>query len=228
MAHPARHAPYRLRGCRRRARACVPSGSVDKRGRRIGKNAGLAELTKLYRPDAPEAVDVEGKAAATAKRDIELNAKLARLNAVARGEVDVGSSSSDDSSDSDSEEVDLAVEDEVLALPEAARGEAPRTTLAGHETRRLAAVDMDWEHISSVDILAALQVRGPRAMLVDDAGCARVGCRAQARVGGALTPSAWLLHCAELLPDRRQDRARDSVPVRVRAATPGACTAAVW
>lgn len=146
---------------------CGFAGAVDKRGRALARDAGAQELSKLYRvegnDDAPENVDIEGKARATATRDIIMNKKLERLNAMARGEIAFEGSSSDDDSDSSdsSEDVDLAVDDEILKLPEAARGEAPRTTMEGQETSRLAAVNMDWEHITAVDIFAALQVRWP-------------------------------------------------------------------
>lgn len=140
------------------------AGAVDKRGRPMRKDAGVDELRKLYRTGEeekrPEDINVEETARKTAKRDINITAKLAHLNAVARGEVQIGSSSSsEDSSDSEDEDIDLAVSDKVLALPQAAREPAARTTQEGEETCRLAVVNMDWEHVRAVDVFAALQVR---------------------------------------------------------------------
>ena len=83
---------------------CGFAGAVDKRGRALARDAGAQELSKLYRvegnDDAPENVDIEGKARATATRDIIMNKKLERLNAMARGEIAFEGSSSDDDSDS--------------------------------------------------------------------------------------------------------------------------------
>lgn len=174
------------------------AASVDAKGRKL---AGTAtdqqrdQLAKLYEVDdeggakeeapATSAAEVakaskpaKRKAKAKAKGEAalsteELEARLEALNRLARGEAD---SDGADSSSSSEEDDDDAATSDADADVDADAVLAERDIPTGDETRRLAAVNCDWDHMRAVDLLALFQV-----------GCALA---TLARLLSALTPSA--------------------------------------
>lgn len=140
------------------------AAGVDKRGRKVEKSEDSSALHKYYKLDKDEARQwAEGgddKGEGEDSSD-EVETKLARLNALARGDAELSSSGSSSSDDED-EEGDAAAAAVEGVTPGVTDEDAERSDI---RTRRLAAVNMDWEHVNSTDILAALQVAHTHALL---------------------------------------------------------------
>lgn len=123
------------------------------------KSEDSSALHKYYKLDKDEARqwaeggDDKGEGGGEDSSD-EVETKLARLNALARGDAELSSSGSSSSDDED-EEGDAAAAAVEGVTPGVTDEDAERSDI---RTRRLAAVNMDWEHVNSTDILAALQV----------------------------------------------------------------------
>lgn len=129
--------------------------SVDRYGRKLGKDAGKKELERFYRVEDEEESD-EADIKQDKGRDKAVRKELARVEGKKRDydpirEGGFSSSSSEESSsesDEEDEEEDPQVEDET-ELPEE-RADVPM----GEVTTRLAAVNMDWDNIRAMDIMA--------------------------------------------------------------------------
>jgi hypothetical protein len=129
--------------------------SVDRYGRKIGKDAGKKELERFYRVE-DEDEDEKDDIKQDKGRDKAVRKELARVEGKKRDydpirEGGFTSSSSEESSgesDDEEEEEEAQVEDET-ELPEE-HAEVPM----GEVTTRLAAVNMDWDNIRAVDIMA--------------------------------------------------------------------------
>ncbi|CUS10169.1 unnamed protein product [Tuber aestivum] len=106
--------------------------SVDRYGRKIGKDAGKEEIKRYYHISDEEDEDEEE----------------ARAYDPARGEGVI--STSEESSDEEDEEVGEAEEEAVRAQMEVQR-EIPM----GEVSKRFAAVNLDWDNVQAVDLLKA-------------------------------------------------------------------------
>jgi len=104
--------------------------SVDRYGRKIGKDAGKEEIKRYYHISDEENEDEEE----------------ARVYDPARGEGVI--STSEESSDEEDEEVGEADEEAARAQVEVQR-EIPM----GEVSRRFAAVNLDWDNVRAVDLL---------------------------------------------------------------------------
>ena len=95
------------------------------------------------------------------------------------------SSESETSESSDSGESESELEEEEGVL-----GKAPEAVPTGEETRRLAVMNCDWDHISAVDILFVLQVCAVLSAVISGVGhlvsrhCVPIGANCRAHVGG--------------------------------------------
>ena len=132
----------RFKGALDDERFGLAQGKVDKRGRRVDKNAQAESLAPFYELD-------DGLTAPERARRAELDAKM-------RGEDDddAASSSSDDASSGD--ESDELEEVEVRAWD----ADLPPThdTVEGSvEAARLAVTDQEWKHCRAQDLLVMLQ-----------------------------------------------------------------------
>ena len=120
--------------------------SVDRYGRKIGKDAGKEEIKRYYHISDEENEDEEE----------------ARVYDPARGEGVI--STSEESSDEEDEEVGEADEEAVRAQVEVQR-EIPM----GEVSRRFAAVNLDWDNVRAVDLLktfSSFVIRGGRIVSV--------------------------------------------------------------
>ncbi|KAH8155578.1 uncharacterized protein LAJ45_00588 [Morchella importuna] len=128
--------------------------SVDRYGRKLAKDAGKAEIKRYYRLDNDDDSDAEGSGSED-EEDEEDEGKP-RYDP-ARGEGVISSSDDDSSSeDEEEEEVDAAEEDQI-ARQLLQREEIP----TGDVTARFAAVNLDWDHVAAVDLMAAFSSFAP-------------------------------------------------------------------
>lgn len=113
---------------------------VDRYGRKIEKGAGKKELERLYELESgDEDVDVENEL----KRVGHEEAKEEKYDPAREGGFgDSSSSSEEESEDEEVEEAEL--------YPAAKGAEVPM----GEVSRRIAVVNMDWDHIRAADIMA--------------------------------------------------------------------------
>ena len=130
--------------------------NVDRYGRKIDKSAGRKDLERFYRvgDDDEEDRDVEKS---EADNDDEVRKELARVDRKydpAR-EGGFSESSSDEESSDEEEDEELDVEEEDIL------GDASQEVPTGEVTARLAAVNMDWDHIRAVDLLAVASSFAP-------------------------------------------------------------------
>lgn len=114
--------------------------SVDRYGRKLGKDAGKEEIKRYYRMDDDEEEEDE-EAAAKPRYD------------PARGEGVVSSEESSDESDDEAEEAAEAIAREQL--------EAANNIPTGEVTRRLAAVNLDWDNVGATDLMKAFSSFAP-------------------------------------------------------------------
>lgn len=134
---------------------------MDSRGRRIEPSAERQreDLGRIYDLEDKEDKEEAGGAAAAAKgprrgppgnkhKMARMEAKLEQLDRLARGEVQA-----EDSSDDTDSEVEAAELDEGVDVDEELREDVER----GPSTRRLAAVNCDWDNMRAIDLLALFQ-----------------------------------------------------------------------
>lgn len=126
--------------------------SVDRYGRKLAKDAGKAEIKRYYRLD--DADDAEG----SGSEDKDEDEGRPRYDP-ARGEGIISSSDDDSSSDDEDkeEEVDAAEEDQIARQVLQREEEIP----TGEVTARFAAVNLDWDHVAAVDLMAAFSSFAP-------------------------------------------------------------------
>ena len=148
---------------------------VDKYGRKTKRKDAKDEMKAFYTVEDAEG-DGEGGAAAekgledadAAAEDPE--ARVQYLNALARGEIE-GDSSEDDSEEDDDDDDDAGVEDDAIDTEGLEVGDDVRDMGAlarqgaeeeeevpmGEATKRVAILNVDWQHMQAVDLLACVQ-----------------------------------------------------------------------
>lgn len=117
---------------------------VDRYGRKLSKDAGKRELEKFYRigdeNSEGEADDVDD--------DKEVELELRRANT---REAEITSSSSEESSSDEDDSEDL--QEENFKFPDE-QGEDGEGVPMGEPSSRLAVVNLDWDNIRAVDLMA--------------------------------------------------------------------------
>lgn len=115
--------------------------SVDRYGRKLAKDAGKEDIKRYYRMESDDEDDEEA-AAAKLRYD------------PARGEGVISSEeSSDESDDDDADEAAEAIAREQL--------EAANNIPTGEVTKRLAAVNLDWDNVGATDLMKAFSSFAP-------------------------------------------------------------------
>ncbi|KAF2010077.1 hypothetical protein BU24DRAFT_400747 [Aaosphaeria arxii CBS 175.79] len=136
--------------------------SVDRYGRKVGKDAGKKKLEKFYRQDQEEDDDEDDdeeedeedlKDGKASKREKNVKKQLAKADIRGQNydpirDGGLSSSSDESSSDDDSEDEEVEAEEEVELAGE--NEDIP----TGDVTSRLAAVNLDWDNIRAADIVA--------------------------------------------------------------------------
>lgn len=117
---------------------------VDRYGRKLSKDAGKKELEKFYRI---EDENIKG-GADDVDDDEEVEMELRRANA---RDAEITSSSSEESSSDEDESEDL--QEETFKFPDE-QGEDGEGVLMGEPSSRLAVVNLDWDNIRAVDLMA--------------------------------------------------------------------------
>lgn len=120
---------------------------VDRYGRKLSKDAGKRELEKFYRI-GDENIEGEDGEADDVDDDEEVELELRRANA---RDIEIASSSSEESSSDEDDSGDL--QEEVFKFPDE-QGEDGEGVPMGEPSSRLAVVNLDWDNIRAVDLLA--------------------------------------------------------------------------
>ena len=120
---------------------------VDRYGRRLPKNAGRDELKRYYRVGDDEDLRSEEEA----ERSTDSEEKLHPLPLVGEAAVSSGNSSSEE------DELDNLGEEEVFGLLNDQDGSIPK----GEVSSRLAIVNLDWDNIRAVDLMAVFSSFAP-------------------------------------------------------------------
>lgn len=115
---------------------------VDRYGRKLSKDAGKRELEKFYR------IGDENIEGGVNDNDEEVELELRRANA---RDVEITSSSSEESSSDEDDSEDL--QDENFKFPDE-QGEDEEGVPMGEPSSRLAVVNLDWDNIRAVDLMA--------------------------------------------------------------------------
>ena len=130
---------------------------VDRYGRPLPKDAGRKELERFYRVEDDTALDNPED---IADEDNEVEAELERLDAgipSAKAEEDSSSSSDDSSSEDEEEEV---TEQKEILFPDQ-HGDYENGIPTGEVTSRIAVVNLDWDNIRAVDLMAVFSSFAP-------------------------------------------------------------------
>lgn len=120
---------------------------VDRYGRKLSKDAGKRELEKFYRIGDENTEGLDGEVD-DVDDDEEVELELRRANA---RDAEIASSSSEESSSDEDDSVDL--EEDVFKFPDEQR-EAGEGVPMGEPSSRLAVVNLDWDNIRAVDLMA--------------------------------------------------------------------------
>lgn len=117
---------------------------VDRYGRKLSKDAGKRELEKFYRIGDENS---EGEADdADDDKEVELELRRANIR-----EAEITSSSSEESSSDEDDSEDL--QEENFKFPDE-QGEDGEGVPMGEPSSRLAVVNLDWDNIRAVDLMA--------------------------------------------------------------------------
>ncbi|KAF2459159.1 hypothetical protein BDY21DRAFT_282910 [Lineolata rhizophorae] len=150
--------------------------TIDRYGRKIGKEQGRKELERLYRV-GDEDEDEEAKEEKVGRDEAEeesdepddddvVQRELRRVDRAYDPAREGGFSTSEDeasSSEEDGEDESEAATEDADMVTLAAPGPAPREADVplGDVSARLAAVNLDWDNIGAVDLLAVAQSFAP-------------------------------------------------------------------
>ena len=134
---------------------------VDRYGRRLPKDSGRKELERLYRVEDEEEVIGEDGANLVAP-DEEVERELKRVDRKYDPARDGGfsESSSDESSSDEEEESAEEIDEEDLAELAEGSGEGGGVPV-GEVSSRLAVVNLDWDNIRAVDLMAVFASFAP-------------------------------------------------------------------
>lgn len=139
--------------------------TVDRYGRKIAKDAGKKELERMYRvedEDEDEKDEEEGEEEESGSDDVDeddaVQKELARMDRKYDPAREGGFSSSEDDSDEDDEEVEVDEED---AFDFPTGGKEAEVEEMEDATRRLAVVNLDWDNIRAVDLMAVASSFSP-------------------------------------------------------------------
>mmetsp|Transcript_33352 Transcript_33352/g.37933 ORF Transcript_33352/g.37933 Transcript_33352/m.37933 type:complete len:744 (-) Transcript_33352:177-2408(-) len=135
----------------------------DKYGRKTKKKpTPEAELNEFYVIEKKEADesdtekdDIENRSSEEKKKTEEPSSRIAYLSALARGELEISESSSDD--DSEDSDADLQEEDlmgESGVLDPSSKNEQDEVSITEAPSRYLAVMNMDWAKVRAVDLFA--------------------------------------------------------------------------
>lgn len=131
---------------------------VDRYGRKVEADSGKKELERLYRLDKDTG---EKKASSKGKREVvgsdgESDEEAEDEELI--GEKDIAREGfSESSSEEESSEEEEESEDEAELAEETAGQEQEEDIPMGEVSRRLAAVNLDWDNLRAVDIMAVAQ-----------------------------------------------------------------------
>ncbi|KAI4118593.1 MAG: hypothetical protein LQ345_001383 [Seirophora villosa] len=112
---------------------------VDRYGRKLPKGAGKKELEKYYRFQDDQDLPAE---------DEQVESELQRANA--EGNI---SSSAEESSSEEDNDLDVTEEEEVFGILDGQEADGEGIPV-GEVTSRLAVVNLDWDNIRAVDLMA--------------------------------------------------------------------------
>ena len=135
--------------------------AVDRYGRRLNGEAGRKELEKFYDFGQEEEIkkgDGKGRGLSLSNDEIEddevVMKELRRVEQKYDPARDGGfSTSSDDSSSEEDSEQEVDVEEEVFGFPDQHAGNGLDVPM-GEVTSRIAVVNLDWDNIRAVDLMA--------------------------------------------------------------------------
>lgn len=126
----------------------VKKAKVDRYGRKIESDKGRKEIERLYKLEDEDGEEIDG-----VDDDEEVQEELARVSKARDPAREGGFSQS--SSDEESEESDEEEEEEIEIEEEDDFGlDGQEQIPMGEVTSRLAAVNMDWDNIRAVDLMA--------------------------------------------------------------------------
>ncbi|KAI9679279.1 MAG: pre-rRNA-processing protein esf1 [Caeruleum heppii] len=143
--------------------------SVDRYGRRLPKDQGKRELERFYRLEENEEEEGQAEADGMGGEGIEVDDDKVVRNELARVErthdpAREGGFSSSESSTEDSDD-DITAQEEVedvMTFPDMAVEEEANVPM-GEVTSRLAIVNLDWDNIRAVDLMAVFSSFCPSA-----------------------------------------------------------------
>ena len=141
--------------------------SVDRYGRKVKRESGKKELEKLYRLDEekkPKEVEREvvGSSEEESEHDEVGDEMLVKRDPARQG----GFSESESEEESTSDEEDVEVDEDELEEATAGQ-EAGDDIPMGEVTRRIAAVNLDWDNIRASDIMAVASSFIPTTGLIE-------------------------------------------------------------
>lgn len=130
----------------------VRRAKVDKYGRRLPSSTGRKTLERLYEFEDED--DEDDDAELEADDDDEVQRELKRVEGLPRDPTregfEPGSSEDEESSSSDESDSEEEVEEEADQQLESGAGDVE----TGEVTSRIAVVNLDWDHIRAVDLMA--------------------------------------------------------------------------
>lgn len=127
---------------------------VDRYGRKLRRDDTRKQLERFYRLDEEDEDEEANEELGSADDDEEVQKELRRVEQGGYDPARDGGFSESSSEESSDEESDEEVEEEEaeFGLPEQKQGDIPM----GEVTERIAVVNLDWDNIRAVDLMAVL------------------------------------------------------------------------